>query len=100
MGDLGGSWDEEVEKVALAGSHPHPGEAKSVIRIAFLAVSAERRRASRQFLGMHISEPDAQGRGVRGEGKPSPRPTTREIYPTCPVSNTPWAKARRILAEG
>ena len=50
MEGLGGSWGQEIGKIAVAGSPSHPGEAKSVIRIAFLAVSAERRRGSRQLL--------------------------------------------------
>ena len=33
----------------------------------------------------HISGPDAQGRGVRGEGKPSPRPEKQEF--TKPVQD-------------
>ena len=46
-----GSRSQEVEKIALAISDSRPGEAKSVIRIAFLALSAEQKRGSRQFLG-------------------------------------------------
>ena len=77
--DLGGSWDEEVGKIATAGSDSHPEDAKSVIRIAFFAVSAEQERGSRRLLAMDISRPDAQGRGVRGEGKPSPIPLPGQI---------------------
>ena len=51
LGDLGGSWGQEIEKIATAGSHHHPGEAKSVIRIAFLAVSAEQKKGSRHAPG-------------------------------------------------
>ena len=41
LGGLEGSWEEEVGKIAMAGSHYHPEEAKSVISVAFLQVSAE-----------------------------------------------------------
>ena len=50
LGDLGGSWRQEVEKIALAISPSRPGEAKSVIRMAFLGVPAEPRRGSRRLL--------------------------------------------------
>ena len=46
LGGLGGSWGQEIEKIATAGSDSHPGEAKSVILIAFLAVSGEQSRGS------------------------------------------------------
>ena len=46
LGGLGGSWGQEIGKIATAGSPPRPGEAKSVIRIAFLAVSGEQSRGS------------------------------------------------------
>ena len=38
---LEGSWEEEVGKIAMAGSHYCPEEAKSVISVTFLKVSAE-----------------------------------------------------------
>ena len=41
LGGLEGSWEEEVGKIAMAGSHYCPEEAKSVISVAFLKVSAE-----------------------------------------------------------
>ena len=50
LGDLGGSWRQEVGKLALAISPYHPGEAKSVIRMAFLGVPAEQERGSRRLL--------------------------------------------------
>ena len=66
LGGLGGFWGQEIEQIATAGSLYHPGEAKSVILIAFFAVSAEPRRGSRRLLTISISRPDAQGRGVGG----------------------------------
>ena len=48
--------------------------------MTFLAVSAEPRKGTQQLLAMHFSRPDAQGRGVKGEGKPSPNTNTWEIY--------------------
>ena len=50
MGDLGKFWGQEIEKIEFAGSPPRLGEAKSVIRIAFLKVSAELGRGSRRLL--------------------------------------------------
>ena len=50
LGDLGGSWRQEVGKIALAISPSRPGEAKSVIRMAFLGVPAEQERGSRRLL--------------------------------------------------
>ena len=41
LGGLEGSWEEEVGKIAMAGSHYCPEEAKSVISVTFLKVSAE-----------------------------------------------------------
>ena len=41
LGGLEGSWEEEVGKIAMAGSHYCPEYAKSVISVAFLKVSAE-----------------------------------------------------------
>ena len=54
-----------------------------MINIAFLKVSVEPRRGSRLLLGMHISAPDAQGRGVGGKVNlpqlPIPKPNLSGI---------------------
>ena len=55
LGDLAGSWRQEVGKIALAISPYRPGEAKSVIRITFLRVPAEQEEGSLQLLLNHVA---------------------------------------------
>ena len=66
LGDLGGSWRQEVGKIASAISHSRPGEAKSMIRITFSRVPAEQERGSSQLLTMDqigISRPKLHREG-------------------------------------
>ena len=69
LGGLEGSWEEEVGKIAMAGSHYHPEEAKSMRSIAFLKVSAELSRGSQLLLAedqggtFHAQMPREGGQG-------------------------------------